>query len=62
MEMERIEEIMMGKDDLEKEKKNEKKIWKRGDFEVRKKMKIIMDMKINVEEERMDGFGKVKGF
>ncbi|ADZ66497.1 MULTISPECIES: AsmA family protein [Brucella] len=62
LEMESLAAIMLGQDAFEPAKPTAKTIWPRGAFAVRPTLPLLMDMKLNVAEARMDGFGTVTGF
>ncbi len=62
LEVDSLTAMMLGQDAFEPAKPTATSIWPRGAFAVRSSLPLLIDMKLNVAEAHMDGFGTVTGF
>ncbi|MEJ5019801.1 AsmA family protein [Ochrobactrum vermis] len=62
LEVDSLAAIMLGQDAFEPAKHTAKTIWPRGAFAVRPSLPLLLDMKLNVAQAHMDGFGTATEF
>lgn len=62
LEVDSLAAIMLGQDAFEPIKPTAKTIWPRGAFAVRSSLPLLLDVKLNVAQAHMDGFGTATDF
>ncbi len=62
LEVDSLAAIMLGQDAFDPAKPTAKTIWPHGAFAVRPSLPLLLDMKLNVAQARMDGFGTATEF
>ncbi|MFV0800113.1 AsmA family protein [Brucella sp. MAB-22] len=62
LEVDSLAAIMLGQDAFEPAKPTTKTIWPRGAFAVRPSLPLLLDMKLNVAQAHMEGFGTATEF
>ena len=62
LEVDGLAAIMLGQDAFEPAKPTEKSIWPRGAFAIRPSLPLLIDVKLNVAEAHMQGFGTATEF
>lgn len=62
LEVDSVAAIMLGQDAFEPSKASAKSIWPRGAFAASPSLPLLLDMKLNVAEAHMAGFGTVTDF
>jgi len=62
LEVDSLAAIMLGQDAFEPAKPTTRTIWPRGAFAVRPSLPLLLDMKLNVAQAHMEGFGTATEF